>query len=109
MVVRDRLPSCALFGLLSSCLSRPASSLMLPHADTHSGIEHFASRYHHIWEENCQESKGEGAFSWGKRMAPQPGDGHSERIAASKAQCLGEGELGQPSKSLIILLCDESP
>uniref|UniRef100_A0A669PPJ4 Dystrophin related protein 2 n=1 Tax=Phasianus colchicus TaxID=9054 RepID=A0A669PPJ4_PHACC len=27
--------------------SRPASSPMLPHADTHSRIEHFASRYQH--------------------------------------------------------------
>lgn len=29
--------------------SRPASSPRLPHADTHSRIEHFASRYHQVW------------------------------------------------------------
>lgn len=28
---------------------RPASSPRLPHADTHSRIEHFASRYYQVW------------------------------------------------------------
>uniref|UniRef100_A0A8C0IIH7 Dystrophin related protein 2 n=1 Tax=Bubo bubo TaxID=30461 RepID=A0A8C0IIH7_BUBBB len=40
-----RLPVSLLFWVCVS--SRPASSPMLPHADTHSRIEHFASRYHH--------------------------------------------------------------
>uniref|UniRef100_A0A803VQN5 Dystrophin related protein 2 n=1 Tax=Ficedula albicollis TaxID=59894 RepID=A0A803VQN5_FICAL len=32
--------------LEADCSETPASSPMLPHADTHSRIEHFASRYH---------------------------------------------------------------
>ena len=37
--------------------SRPASSPMLPHADTHSRIEHFASRYHHWALLSCQSTE----------------------------------------------------
>uniref|UniRef100_A0A803Y933 Dystrophin related protein 2 n=1 Tax=Meleagris gallopavo TaxID=9103 RepID=A0A803Y933_MELGA len=40
-----------LTAVLSS--SRPASSPMLPHADTHSRIEHFASRYQHCCGTEC--------------------------------------------------------
>lgn len=47
--------------------SRPASSPMLPHADTHSRIEHFASRYHQVLGRGIVRSpRGKGVFSWGK-------------------------------------------
>lgn len=44
-------PQVLLTAVLSS--SRPASSPMLPHADTHSRIEHFASRYQHCCGTEC--------------------------------------------------------
>ncbi|GAB1303109.1 Dystrophin-related protein 2 [Apodemus speciosus] len=39
--------------LESDCSETPASSPMLPHADTHSRIEHFASRLAEMESQNC--------------------------------------------------------
>jgi len=53
-------PRVSLTAVLPS--SRPASSPMLPHADTHSRIEHFASRYKHCRGTQCGCS---GVGDWG--------------------------------------------
>uniref|UniRef100_A0A669PPJ9 Dystrophin related protein 2 n=1 Tax=Phasianus colchicus TaxID=9054 RepID=A0A669PPJ9_PHACC len=53
-------PRVLLTAVISS--SRPASSPMLPHADTHSRIEHFASRYQHCCGTECGCS---GVGVWG--------------------------------------------
>lgn len=80
--------------------SRPASSPMLPHADTHSRIEHFASRYHHIWGRRIVRSPRGKGFSGGAReWHHNQGDGHSEDMQQpARPNVWGEGELGQPPK-----------
>lgn len=54
--------------------SRPASSPMLPHADTHSRIEHFASRYQKVWGRRYRKFKRK-EFSLGTRKI-ESGDVH---------------------------------
>lgn len=66
---------------------------MLPHADTHSRIEHFASRYHQVWgrwvgaivgsPRGKDLQSGQGEWSQGQGMC------RVGCAAASKAQYLG--------------------
>ena len=66
--------------------SRPASSPMLPHADTHSRIEHFASRYHQILGRGIVRSpRGKGFSVGAKRMKSGPG-GHAQQALQQPAR-----------------------
>lgn len=76
--------------------SRPASSPMLPHADTHSRIEHFASRYHQVWgREILRSLRGKGFSVRAKSMESGPGDVHRE-VCGSQRGPTPRGGWGSP-------------
>lgn len=69
---------------------------MLPHADTHSRIEHFASRYHCI---SVEDGVGTVASSRTRRNRLNQGRYRVEGAKAMKAQPLvvvGGGQLPKP-------------
>lgn len=88
--------------------SRPASSPMLPHADTHSRIEHFASRYHHIWGRGIVRSPRGRGFQLGQENGTTARGMGTVRICSSQqGPMFGGGGVGTAlPNSLIILLCD---
>lgn len=81
--------------------SRPASSPRLPHADTHSRIEHFASRYYQVWGRGIVRSLTWKGFSVeAKRMESGLWE-HAQWGTWQPARPNTYGWLGRPPKLLI--------